>query len=297
MRKVIILLVLLSVFGIAFSVVFAESCSKQSVKIKHHAIFSEALNEDLQFDVYIPPCMDERIGDGYPVVYLFHGQDMDIRIWKDLNTAKIMKEMINSRELPLFYLVVPQEDHYLLSLSLSGFGDAVLDTLIPWVDAHYNTCTKKQCRALGGLSRGALWAEKIAFEHPTYFGSLALLSMPGTIIDDQSIYYLAEKHKPDQMLRIRLDVGSEDNYRHEAIRASSQLNYIGYPYEYTMQPGDHDETYWSSMLEEYFIWFSRGWENISLPLQEHTPQNNYQKSESVSVPDIPTSTPTIPPEN
>ncbi len=243
----------------------AESCTRQRVAVEHHSVFAEALNEDLKFDVYIPPCMDDRIAGGYPVIYMFHGQDMDIRIWSKLKTRTIMRNEINSGELPLFLLVVPQEEHYLLSLSLSGFGDAVLDTLIPWVDEHYNTCTDRRCRGIAGLSRGALWAEKIAFENPDTFGSVGLLSMPGTIIDDQSIYYLAEKHKPDNLLRVRFDVGADDNYRHEAIRASQQLNYIGYPHQYTVQPGAHDAEYWRSMLPDYFLWFSRGWEDLSLP--------------------------------
>ena len=260
-----LLLLLLSLLGTVLSAVSAETCSEQPVKIEHHTVYSEPLNGDLTFDVYIPPCMDERISGGYPVVYLFHGQDMDLGIWEDLNTASIMRETINSEELPLFLLVVPQEDHYLLSLSLSGFGDAVLDTLIPLIDDNFNTCTKRECRAIGGLSRGALWAEKIAFENPFLFGSVALMSMPGTFIDDQSIYYLAENHKPDNLLRIRIDVGSEDNYRHEAIKAASQLNYIGYLYEYTMKPGDHDQAYWSSMLPELFVWFSEGWKDVILP--------------------------------
>lgn len=243
-----------------------ESCSLQPVSINHFSFHSELMNRDFEFAVYIPPCMDDRIIGGYPVVYLLHGQDMGIEIWEEMGMDQIMRETLNTSDIPLFLTVVPQEEQFLLSLSISEFGDVVVNELIPWVDEHFNTCGDRHCRSLGGLSRGALWAEKIAFEHPDLFGSVGLLSMPGTFTDDQSIYYIAEKHLPDHQLRIRIDVGSEDNYRHEAIKASSQLTYIGYPYEYAIQPGAHDADYWKNRLGDYFVWFSQDWvSGLSLP--------------------------------
>lgn len=232
-----------------------QSCYLQPVKIEHYSMEIEELYGEMKFDVYVPPCMDKRIIGGYPVIYLLHGQDMGIEIWQEIGMDTMIRESINLNELPLFLTIVPQEDQYLLSLSLSAFDEAIVNHLIPWIDDHYNTCTDRECRFIAGLSRGALWAEKIAFENPSLFGSLGMMSMPGTITDDQSLFYLAEKHKPDQILRIRMDTGNEDNYRHEGSKAAAQLTFIGYPYEYNIQPGLHDQTYWSKLLPDYFTWF------------------------------------------
>ena len=239
--------------------VSAQSCSDLPVKIEHHAIPVEALHGELLFDVYVPPCMDERILGGYPVVYLLHGQDMGIEVWQEMKMDSIIHDTINLWNIPLFLTVVPQEDPYLLSFSLSGFEEAILYDLIPWIDEHYNTCTDRSCRSLAGLSRGALWAEKIVFEHPDTFGAVGLLSMPGTFFDDQSLYYLADRHKDEPLFRVRMDTGTEDIYRHEASKAAEQLTYIGYPYEFNIQPGKHNTDYWMSMLDKYFIWFSQSW--------------------------------------
>lgn len=238
----------------------AQSCSERPVAVEHYAIHVDILYGELQFDVYVPPCMDSRIAGGYPVVYLLHGQDMGKEIWQQMNMNSIIRDTINNENIPLFLTVVPQEDQYLLSFSLSGFEEAIINSLIPWIDEHYNTCTARDCRSIGGLSRGALWAEKIAFENPELFGSVGLLSMPGTFTDGQSLYYLSEYHKNDSTLRIRMDTGSEDNYRHEGNKAADQLTYIGYPFEYYIQPGDHDSDYWQSRLGDYFIWFSKSWQ-------------------------------------
>ena len=259
MRKILVSFSLLLLFFVFIMTAASQSCSELPVTVEHHSIPAEALHGELNFDVYIPPCMDERIIGGYPVVYLLHGQDMGIDIWQEMNMDTIIRDTINLWNVPLFLTVVPQEDQYLLSFSLSGYEEAILDTLIPWIDDHYNTCTARNCRSLGGLSRGALWAEKIALEHPDIFGSVGLLSIPGKFTDDQSLYYLAERHMDDTPLRIRMDTGTEDSYRHEGSNAAAQLTYIGYPYEYYIQPGKHNTDYWQSMLDEYFIWFSHDW--------------------------------------
>ena len=261
MRKFLLILIL---FFVPVPGAFAQSCSELPIRVEHHTILSEPLHGELSFDVYVPPCMDERIIGGYPVIYLLHGQDMGIEVWQGMGMAEIIRDVLGSGDVPLFLTVVPQEDQYLLSPSLSGFEEAILQDLIPWVDSHYPACTDRSCRAVGGLSRGALWAEKIAFEHADLFGSLAMLSTPGGWIDQQSLFFLAESHKPDDLLRIRIDSGSEDSYRHEAAKVSSDLTFIGYPYEYNIQPGAHDAAYWMSMLPEYFIWFSEGWKDLSL---------------------------------
>lgn len=264
MRKLIFLLS--AVFlAVSFGSVFSQSCSEQPILVEHQSFYSEILHGDFVFDIYIPPCMDERILGGYPVVYLLHGQDMDIEVWKEMEMARIIREAINEAELPLFLTVVPQEDQYLLSPSLSGYEEAFLTELVPWIDEHYHSSSDRRFRVIGGLSRGALWAEKIAFENADRFSALAMLSMPGSWLDEQALYFLADKHKPDNMLRIRLDSGNEDRYRQEAAKVSSELTFIGYPYEYYIQPGEHNEPYWQSRLSDLFIWFSEGWKDISLP--------------------------------
>ncbi len=235
--------------------VSGQSCTVQEVTVEHHAMTLEEVHGEFRFDVYVPPCMDERIIGGYPVIYLLHGQDMGIEVWQEMRLDSVIRDTLNQNDISLFYTVVPQEDLNLLSLSLSEFDGAVLNRLIPWIDEHYNTCNERRCRSIGGLSRGALWAEKMAFEHPEVFGSLGLMSMPGTFTDDQSLFYLAEKHKPENILRIRMDTGSEDSYRHEGSKAAAQLTFIGYPYEYNIQPGEHNRAYWKERLSDYFIWF------------------------------------------
>ena len=266
MRK-FFLFIISGIFScLLFTQVSAQNCTEAPIKIEHHSFYSEALYKDLLFDVYIPPCLDERIIGGYPVVYLLHGQSMGIEIWEEMEMDTIIREVLDQSEIPLFLTVVPQEDDYLRSMALSGFEDALIDELMPWIDNHYNTCQERSCRSIGGLSRGALWAEKIGFDHPDLFSAVGLLSIPGTFTDDQSLYFIAEKQEEDQKLRIRMDTGMNDRYRHDGSEAATQLTFIGYSYEYNVEPGDHDSDYWKSQLDNYFVWFSKSWPDAQFSL-------------------------------
>lgn len=252
MRKLFfVLLLILSAVGSCA----AESCGELPVVIEHYEIFSEALNDDIQFDVYIPACADERIIGGYPVLYLLHGQDMGIEVWKEIKLAESMAQAIEEYDLPLFLTVVPQEDDYLLSMSISEFGNALLETVIPFIESHYNAAATREGRAIGGISRGALWAEKLAFENPETFGTLGMHSAPGTPFDDQTLYYITKELTPELCPRIRMDIGSEDQYRMDANKAAEQLSYAGIIYDFAVRSGAHDKAYWQSQLPEYFNWY------------------------------------------
>ena len=47
-----------------------------------------------------------------------------------------------------------------------------MKNLVPYVDTHYNTCAERDCRAIGGLSRGAQWALRIGLAEWQTFGAI-----------------------------------------------------------------------------------------------------------------------------
>jgi enterochelin esterase-like enzyme len=230
------------------------------VKIQNVQMTSPVMAHPVRFSIYIPPCYDDRITDGYPVIYLIHGQNMDNSVWQKMGLQDKMQDGFARMILPHFLVVTIQEDNFLEDIYLSKLDTAILETIIPWIDENYNTCTDRTCRAIGGISRGALWAEKMAFSNPEVFGSVGLHSIPGTFFDDQSLQVLIKNHIQNNLiLRVYIDVGSEDNYRHKGRIFSDQLNYYGYSNIRIINPGGHDENYWSSQLLNYLIWYSENW--------------------------------------
>lgn len=267
-KHLTILLLLAALSGIFRTTIPAgASCSDEIPIIKKVSFSAADSQAKISFSVYQPACYDERIRGGYPVLYLLHGQNMDQDTWQELSLPEQMRDGMADLSLPGFLIVTVQEDDYLQEIYYSEFDDLILNSIIPWVDANYHTCSNRECRAIGGISRGALWAEKIAFEHSDLFGAVGLHSIPGTIFDDQTLKVLVRdqlEKKPQETLRIYIDTGSEDAYRHDGRAVSDQLNFLGYPHTRVVNPGGHDNDYWRAQIPQYIRWYSEAWDHDSL---------------------------------
>src|SRR5574338_782401 len=106
-----------------------------------------------EFKIYLPPCYGEQPDLRYPVLYLLHGQTYTDDQWVRLGAVRIADQLILSGQAPPFLMVFPDDRYWNLPPG-AGFGDRLLDDLLPYVDATYRTLPDRAHRALGGLSRG-----------------------------------------------------------------------------------------------------------------------------------------------
>ena len=138
---------------------------------------------------------------------------MDESVWDNLHLSEDLQAGWKDLTLPYFLVITIREEENLQDLFYSDFDRAILESVIPWVDQTYHTCTDPSCRAIAGMSRGALWAADIAFNHPDIFGSVGLLSLPGSPFDDQTVHVLITQMKQKNgSLRVLIDSGCEDAY-------------------------------------------------------------------------------------
>ena len=96
-------------------------------------------------------------------------------------------QLISSGEEPPFLIVLPNEVNNTVAVDDTGFGNAVVNDLVPWIDQHYATCSDRMCRAIGGLSRGSGWALRLGLIHWQIFGAIGSHS----ISPFEGDYYLA----------------------------------------------------------------------------------------------------------
>ena len=121
--------------------------------------------------IYLPPGYTPT--RRYPVVYLLHGMPgspdeylygTDLATWADAN--------IESGAVRPFIAVMPAagpDDKY--NGEWAGPWDAALvDEVVPWVDANLSTIPSASGRVLAGLSAGGFGAVDIALHHPSVFG-------------------------------------------------------------------------------------------------------------------------------
>jgi enterochelin esterase-like enzyme len=211
-----------------------------------------------EYLIYLPPCYQEMTAQRYPVIYLLHGQTFTQDQWVRLGVPQAADRIIHSGKSAPFIVVFP-DDRYWNSEPGPGFGDRLINALIPYVDKKYRTLADRENRALGGLSRGGGWVVKLGFERPDLFGSLGLHS-PAVFQDNAPYVERLIRSIPDESRpRLWLDAGDSDSELDSILFLEAMLTRNDYSHEFHFYPGDHSEVYWGAHVEEYLLWYVQAW--------------------------------------
>ena len=220
---------------------------------------STQLKETFTATIYLPPCYDAGKSGGYPVLYLFHGQNMDDTFWPSLGVTSITDQAILNGHTP-FIMVFPYEVHNWDPPAGSHFGDAVMQDLIPWVENHYAVCRLRQCRAIGGLSRGGGWAMHIGLTNLDQFSAIGGHSLGYFSGDLYRIENLLTTHSVAEFPRIYIDRGEDDYLKADIDLYEQNLTYAGITHVYRVSPGLHNQDYWQSQVQVYMDWYMQGFD-------------------------------------
>lgn len=231
-------------------------CLETTGRIEAHELEAAGLSQPLRFRVYLPPCYSAAPERPYPVLYMLHGQSFDETQWDNLGLDEATDAMISSGEIQPLIIVMPGEDKWLENAVSSKFAPALINQVIPWVDANYPTCAERACRALGGLSRGAAWAMRLGILHPELFTALGGHSL--ALFDGDVNYLPVLLTRMDASLRpqIYLDVGDKDPWKDSTAVFVAKLKYIQMTPVFLVQPGSHNEDYWREHTPEYLRWYA-----------------------------------------
>lgn len=237
----------------------ANDCLTKPGKVVRVDFPSPVSKDSYTVSIYTPPCYDQGGGVKYPVLYLLHGQNMDDTFWLSLGAAEIVDAMVASGGAP-FLMVMPYEIKNFDPPTESKFGESVISELIPWVEDHYSVCTTRECRAIGGISRGGGWAIRLAMRNFDTFGAVGAHS-PGPMAGDwwQAQKHL-ETHTPEEYPRIYIDRGEDDYLAADIDSFEKVLASNAIPHEFHINPGKHNVEYWQEHAAEYLRWYAEGWE-------------------------------------
>ena len=231
-------------------------CSEQSGRTLPFQVDVEGLARPLEARVHLPPCYDPSGQTRYPVLYLLHGQGFTGDQWERLAAPQTLDRLIASGEVQPLLLILPEEADTNANPFESAFGPALVDTLLPAVDQAFPTCPRRDCRAIGGLSRGASWAVYLAFSSPEKFAAAGAHSFPPFNGLEKKFRGLLANLSPAQMPQLYIDIGVSDPFRSAAAEFEALLNQAGIPHEWYLNQGQHDEEYWSQHVEEYLSWYA-----------------------------------------
>jgi enterochelin esterase-like enzyme len=193
------------------------------------------------------------------VLYLLHGQSMDDGAWEQFGVNIAASALIASGEAAPFLIVMPREDYYLQDMTASRYGQALLEDLVPWIDANFAACQVRTCRAIGGLSRGALWAMLLGLQNQELFGAAGGHSLPGPVMSPYYLRTLIEAMPENERIRLYLDIGQFDRYRQGAEEFRDRLEFLQIPHEWHLNQGTHNDEYWSTQVEDYLRWYAAHW--------------------------------------
>lgn len=210
-----------------------------------------------EFIIYLPPCY-EYSTERYPILYLLNGQTYTKDQWLRIGAAKVADDLIHKNEAIPFIIVLP-DDRYWNVVAGSGFGDRVINDLIPYVDANYRTRTERGYRALGGLSRGGGWTAKLGFDHPELFGALGFHSpafKENAFYLNQIIKNIPEEDRP----KLWHDIGEGDTELGSSLLFEEILTENNYIHTFHRFAGNHTEDYWSRHVEQYIRWYTQNWQ-------------------------------------
>jgi len=234
----------------------AHECTDTSGSVEAFQI--DRAGVELTGQIYTPPCYEEDPDLRYPTLYLLHGATETDRQWLDLGVAEAADKLISESAISPLIIIMPRELTW-VALPRNPFGDALVTELLPWIESRYRTLEDRDFRALGGLSRGGNWAVRIGLLHWGMFGSIGAHSTPLFYGDLERLAGWIEVIPPSRYPRIYLDIGKDDNNLGAAQNLDKALTGLEVPHEWIINPGLHDEVYWSAHLEDYLLWYSEAW--------------------------------------
>ncbi len=281
MKKISVLfLLLVSTFTFA-----QQGIVKESLKLK-----SSTLGKDVKYNIYLPADY-EKNNRLYPVLYLLHGYTDDETGWTQFGqTPEIADKVINSGEAPPMIIVMPDAGVTWYMNTFDGktkFEDFFIKEFIPYIETTYRIRSKKEFRAVAGLSMGGLGTLLYATKHPDMFAAAAPLSA-AVWTDDEIVngnqdqtrwnyvfgdlygkdlkgkdrlsehYYknapikIVETANADDLKKVKfyIDCGDDDFLIKGNMALHAMMIDKKIPHEFRIRDGGHTWTYWRTALPE-----------------------------------------------
>ena len=232
------------------------TCLTQPGRVEEKAL--ENTEPPQLYFIYLPPCYDEQTDKRYPVLFLLHGQTYTADQWIRIGAVGALDRHILSGETQPFIIVLPDDRYWNLPPG-AGFGQRLVENLIPFIDATYRTLPDRNHRAIGGLSRGAGWAFRLGFTRWDLFSVIGLHSLAVLQSDASQLGKWIADIPPASRPSIFMDIGDNDQELNMATLVEAQFNESGLAHEWHLYSGAHTEEYWSAHVVEYIEWYAEQW--------------------------------------
>lgn len=210
---------------------------------EHATLFSESMQREIGYSIYLPPTYAASPERRYPVVYYLHGASGSESSSREFAWA--VQQGIKEGVIQDVIYVFPNGGHY------SGYRDWedgsvkaetwIIRELIPHIDVTYRTIATRDKRALCGWSMGGGGSLRFLTKYPDMFCAAATigaaLNMRGSDPNDSAEAHLERNlDKLHGRTSIWMAVGAEDRLRVGNEQFSKALTKHGIEHSLTVHP-------------------------------------------------------------
>jgi enterochelin esterase-like enzyme len=233
-------------------------------QVREVLYFGKTSNTHRRSFVYTPPDYDKDPAKRFPVLYLLHGYNENETGWSRQGCAGlIMDNLIAEGKATPFIIVMenggittrpgaaprggPPRGNGRPMFDFSVFERALIEDVIPYVDANFRTIADQPHRALAGLSMGGMQTRAIAPAHLDTFSHIGIFS-GGSIATNEIADLTAFKQ---QVKVVFVSYGSRENGTAGKADVAA-LKEAGVPSFYYESPNAaHEWQTWRRSLHEF----------------------------------------------
>lgn len=214
--------------------------------------------------VYLPPNYDEiSKKEKLPVLYLLHGGGDNDASWTTAGRANLILDNLYADGKLKPMIVVMPAGHTPIQGFFMGAGDQqdpfcrdVVQDIIPFIEKTYPVSTKREHRAIAGLSMGGIQTINLALWHPDLFSQVFPLStgyFPNTIAEIKEKYVSTMKNPQINSFKdFLIYMGGETDIAYQNnLNMMKMFDEFGIKYKYINGEGGHTFLAWRKNLADF----------------------------------------------
>ncbi|MES2220465.1 MAG: alpha/beta hydrolase-fold protein [Acidobacteriota bacterium] len=241
--------------------------------VHQHFYKSAIIGDQRDYFVYTPPSYDPRGHKKYPVLYLLHGYTDDARAWTVLGHANFILDNLiaQGKAKPMIVVMTlgygapeivigPRASFSSAALrkkNVDLFTQALLKEVIPQVQSMYKISTKREDRAIAGLSMGGAESLMTGLNHIDTFAWVGSFSAGGLNSDYVQDFPNLNADSASRLRLLWVACGKDDRYTGKTPLITANRQFVAWlksnniPVTFVETPGMHEWPVWRKNLIQF----------------------------------------------
>jgi predicted alpha/beta superfamily hydrolase len=258
------------------------STASWNVHIMTDSFFIPQLNRYRRIWVYLPPQYDST-SRRYPVLYMHDGQnlfDVCTSFAGEWGIDETLNSLFNQGDSGCIVVGIDNSQYRLDEYSPwinktygggegSQYVDFIVQTLKPYIDAHYRTKTDRSNTGIAGSSMGGLISFYAAMKYQNVFGKAGIFSPSFWFAD--SVFTFAQQAGHQQQMKIYFVCGDNEGDASMVTDMKQMFHQLvteGFDstkeiFETIVPGAQHSETYWRQDFPGCYEWLNF-WQQYAL---------------------------------